>query len=121
MPMISVSGLGSVSEEQVSQLRREVVLQTSEQHDCPLDWVRVFFPADRLENPAHESEGSGLVYIQMNTSLLADKPDADEQAKAITQKVAQTVWDSFSGEREVEMVISPLNPKWMQFLEAAPK
>jgi len=121
MPFVFIWGMpNTVTDEQLLELRENLIIQLADKMDVARNWVRIFFPEERLNNYAIPDQASKTVYITIETGMFYSKEENDELPSNTTRVIAETVWLMLEGQYEVECFIGNHNPKWVSLIHAKP-
>lgn len=121
MPFVFIWGMpNTVKDEQLFELREKIIIQLANTMEVARSWVRVFFPNDRLDSYAPPDQTSKTIYITIETGMFYTKEENSEYPSSTTHVIAETVWNMFDGQYEVECFIGNHNPKWVSLIHPKP-
>ncbi|MBI1281471.1 MAG: hypothetical protein GC179_25310 [Anaerolineaceae bacterium] len=119
MPFVFIWGMpNAVHDAQLLELRETIIGRLADKMAVAHNWVRVFFPSERLSDYAVPDEGSSTIYITIETGLFNSEGEDSKDPIGTTQIIAETVWNMFGGQYEVECFIGNHNPKWVSLIHA---
>src|SRR5262249_15189059 len=117
MPFVFVWGMPiAVKDAQLLELREKIIAQLADKMEAPRNWVRVFFPDERLNNYELPDQASKTIYITIETGMFYTKEENSDQPNSTTRIIAETVWLMLDGQYEVECFIGDHNPKWVSLI-----
>lgn len=121
MPFVFIWGMpDTVQDTQLLELREKIIVQLADKMDVARNWVRVFFPNDRLNNYAPPDQASKTIYITIETGMFYTTAESSEHPNSTTHVIAETIWNMLGGQYEVECFIGNHNPKWVSLIHAKP-
>jgi hypothetical protein len=113
MPFFKISGLPSkLHKSFLLNLRKTIVSIVADKMQIPIEWVRVFFPTDLLDDPQFPEEGCQTIYITLETAMLHNSQDIEITKIGLNTvtAIARTVWGQLDGKYEVEVFVQHLDP-----------
>lgn len=127
MPFVKVWGVPfHVNDDRLLLLRQDIVssihlTMSTLEVPVPKNWVRPFFPLDRLDMPKEPNEGAQTIYVELDTAMFNRPLDPEDETLplAVMEHLAQTVWDAFDGVYEVEACLVHLDAAAKKLIKAA--